>query len=593
MRESAGGLAKVGGEVGQTFDVFMGKLVYDFSAAGRAGSTLNDLLSHMQSDLQDVGRFFGNLGAALASFASQMPGLAEVLLSVIAGLAGVLKWVVELSGEFQVFGVSILTVLMAYEEFNRWGGLITGLLGRMGLAAGDTSAAWYTLSHAGGVLVSIVGALPMALGAMLTGLGLLMSRVTIFGTDFALAGGSLARFGGSIRFAVAEMTPLQAALIAVAAIGLGILIDKALTAKSAIQQMTDSMQDAAEKASNLDVLNVVGSNLSKLQGDLSTTTSAMDKLGDSSQRLESGAATRFGTQFIMQAAAYRSAVSQITAGQVQQITDAANVVTGAQQIAKAYGITVPAAMALAQSAGVSLTGQVQNQKGQWTALGERVRDAAAGYAAMGQSSGALGNDMLALAIQTGLAGTKVSALNQAWDSFMGNLTGGTSALAGMVTSMKNIGSGVASVKENLAESTSAINASTSQFATDLTTMGTKGAAAWQNFDQVVGSTGPQVADWLRTAAAEGALGAHAFGTLNSAALDLVSGLIPLASKSKAAQAEVLGLAQDAGSSAKTFGQLKGAADETHASLGGLTRIIDGATVKMGNMAARSPRTWAT
>ena len=76
---------------------------------------------------------------------------------------------------------------------------------------------------------------------------------------------------------------------------------------------------------------------------------------------------------------------------------------------------------------------MQNQKGQWTTLGERVRDAAAGYAAMGQSSGALGNDMLALAIQTGLAGTKVSALNQAWDSFMGNLTGGTSALAGMVS----------------------------------------------------------------------------------------------------------------------------------------------------------------
>ena len=306
VRESAGGLAKVGGEVGQTFDVFMGKLVYDFSAAGRAGSTLNDLLSHMQSDLQDVGRFFGNLGAALASFASQMPGLAEVLLSVIAGLAGVLKWVVELSGEFQVFGVSILTVLMAYEEFNRWGGLIVTLLGRMGLAAGDTSAAWYTLSHAGGVLVSIVGALPMAFAGDVTGLGGLMTRVACSMDGLRAAGGRWHGSAGRIRFAVAEMTPLAGRADRRRRRRAGHPDRQGAHRKSASQQMTDSMQDAAEKASNLDVLNVVGSNLSKLQGHLSTpATSAMDKRCGQLAAPERGLRDPLRRPVHMQAAAYR------------------------------------------------------------------------------------------------------------------------------------------------------------------------------------------------------------------------------------------------------------------------------------------------
>ena len=79
-------------------------------------------------------------------------------------------------------------------------------------------------------------------------------------------------------------------------------------------------------------------------------------------------------------------------------------------------------MALAQSAGVSLTGALKNQAGQWTILGDKVRDAVAGYAAMGQGAGMLGNDMLAVAIQTGLAGTKVSSLNSAMDQFVSNGT---------------------------------------------------------------------------------------------------------------------------------------------------------------------------
>ena len=104
-------------------------------------------------------------------------------------------------------------------------------------------------------------------------------------------------------------------------------------------------------------------------------------------------------------------------------------VVGAEQIARAYHITIPQAMALAQTAGVNLTHSLKDQSGQWNQLGQQIKDQVEGFRAMGQPMGAVGTDMTALAISSGLAATKVSSLNQAWDQFMQGVTGGTTGLA--------------------------------------------------------------------------------------------------------------------------------------------------------------------
>jgi hypothetical protein len=94
-----------------------------------------------------------------------------------------------------------------------------------------------------------------------------------------------------------------------------------------------------------------------------------------------GVAGRYTTAVTAQQSAFQNAGQQLqgyNAGLVQQTEDAANVVTGAQQIGKAYGLTIPQAMALAQSAGVSLTGAVKNSNGQWTVAGQKVAAAEAG-----------------------------------------------------------------------------------------------------------------------------------------------------------------------------------------------------------------------
>ena len=58
------------------------------------GGQLNSLLSNMVSDLIEIGQVFGNLGHAILNFASDMPGLAEVLLRIAdAASAGRVLWI--------------------------------------------------------------------------------------------------------------------------------------------------------------------------------------------------------------------------------------------------------------------------------------------------------------------------------------------------------------------------------------------------------------------------------------------------------------------------------------------------------------------
>jgi hypothetical protein len=203
-----------------------------------------------------------------------------------------------------------------------------------------------------------------------------------------------------------------------------------------------------------------------------------------------------------------------------------------------------------------------------------------GYMSMGQPLTAVGSDMTVLAIQSGLANTQVSKLNQAWDQFMQNLTGGTSALAAVNQSLANLTTGTNNVTSILGK-TKSVSLSIQDFASSLKTFSGAGATAWQNFNQVVGSTAPQLIDWLRTAGAEGALSGQQF---SQAVMGMVSALVPLASQSQTAQAEVLGLVQQVNPSIQTWNQLTTALKNDHASMKDTTSAVQDATKKMGDMA---------
>ena len=67
----------------------------------------------------------------------------------------------------------------------------------------------------------------------------------------------------------------------------------------------------------------------------------------------------------------------------------------------------------------------------------------------------------------------------------------------------------------------------------------QGAQAWTNFDQVMGSTLPQLISWFQTAGAMGVLSGQ---KMKQGMLDALSGIVPYAQGNKAAEATVLALA---------------------------------------------------
>jgi len=581
VNEHFGNLAQTGLQVTQVFQTFAAKVATDFAPGGSMGSTVDALLSHMTTDLTQIGQLFGNLGHSLLTFAAQMPGLAEILLGSFAGIAGALSNVLQFVGKFQVAGASLITVFMGFEEFNRWGGLLATTLTKLGIAQASLVGGPFSFARMGSVIQGLLSIFPT-----------LLSYVARFAATVGAGGMAkgLTGMAEGLAGAIEQLSPFQAGLIAVAAIGLGIFIDKLVTARSAAQQFTDSLQQAALSASNVQSFQQITQNIGQLQAQiaqatqqvtqnaasLGTLTTALNPSVAASDRFNSSVRTQ---NYILQQS--QQAAATYNAGLQQQQQDLNNVTQGAIYLAATYKTNLVGALALADLANVKLANGILGS-GQAAQIARmQIASLVQGYEAMGQPLTAVGSDMTALAIQSGLANTQVSKLNQAWDQFMQNLTGGTSGLANFVQSLQNMGSVAASTTNNLANGTGKISLSVSQFADSLKTFTGNGAQAWQNFDQVVGSTAPQLIDWLRTAGAEGALSG---GQFTQAVLGMVSSLTGFASASPTAQAELLGLVQQVDPNIQTWGQLTTRIKDTGASLKNTQDAVQQATAKMGDMA---------
>ena len=642
VNENSGTFVKTGLEMGATFDTFAAKMVWDFSAAGGAGKTLNNVLASMSSDLTEVGQVFGNLGRALIVLAAQMPGLAEVLLKLLADFLGGVAAVAELADKFTVFGVSILTAAMAVEEFMRWGGLLVTMLGKMGIATTALGDSFLSFTRFKGVFLSLFNAVPNIGAAVIGVFGRMSGAIGDLGTAIqvklggapgildAISGkmesagdaGEKGMMGlkGAILSATGGVTLLQAASVTLALVGLGILIDKMVTAQSAAQKFAATLEDAVSNASNLQALTVIGAAMGQLQGKIQAANAALVTVNKSSV-LTAGNTGMMNVQLSKAAAAFGATgqasagipglfsriVSYVdpvhyladawnkvagnsvlatqntvvlTAAQQKLAGQAANVLSGSQLLAAEYHTTIPGAMALATAAGVNLTKNITGQGEAATIARDKIADLAQGYMSMSAPAGAIGNDMTAVAVQTGLAGTQVSKLNSAWDDFMDDLTSGTTGLASFITGMSNMTTGIASATDNLSKG-SGLTVSVGQFATLMKGTSKDSAQAWQNFNQVVGSTAPQLIDWLRTAGAEGAVSGASF---TQAVRDMIAPLLPFAKDSSAASAELGGLVQMAGGPAITsYKQLAAWTDTAKTSTRGLGDIVDATTIKMGNM----------
>jgi hypothetical protein len=582
VKETSGGLAQTGLEVGRVFDAFMGRIVYDFSAAGKAGDTLRSALDGMVPDLTGVGEVFGSLGHSLALFATQMPGLAEVLLHSLAGLLGLATGALQLAADLHVGTVTIITLVMGLEEINRWGGLVVNLLGRMGLASTQLATGILNPARAAGVLTNVLLALPRAGTFVIGAFGQLVSSLGPFGGSLDAAGQDIQNFASDARDAMSGMSVWWGAAIAIAIAALGFLIFKLATAKTSAQEFAASLQKVTQAASNMTVFNAIGSALSQLQGKINDNKVAMLQLAEAADvdSTATGNLAYIHRIQIDRVTQLNQVNSQLHAGQVQQIRDAGNVVSGGEKIASMYGVTFPEALGAADLAGVKLSKGILTSSGQLNAQGQQIRNLISGYQAMGMASGEVGSDMLAVAVQTGLAGTQISKVTQAWQEFMQNLTAGTSGLGEMKTELSNIGQITVSTAGKFGETQQSYSLSVGQFANSLKNFGAVGSQAWQNFNTVLTGSMVPLLNWFQTAQAESAITGPNF---QKSVLDMVSGLTAFAAKSPAAQAELVAFAQASGLPISNFKQLIEQIKSSGANMNDLQGQVTSTTLAMSQL----------
>ena len=145
----------------------MARVAYDFSGSGPFGKS-GGLMAEGVTDLTEFGQILGNLGHAVDDFAGKMPGMAELLLRVADAASRVVAFISELPKP-------LIETFMVFHEFNMWGGLVIGMLGKLGLATSELAPGTMSAARSFGVLSNLFKAVPMLIATLIANVGSLVS----------------------------------------------------------------------------------------------------------------------------------------------------------------------------------------------------------------------------------------------------------------------------------------------------------------------------------------------------------------------------------------------------------------------------------
>ena len=535
-------------------DTFIAKI--DVELAGAVGGQLHQLLGSGVSDLQAWGSVLGNIGHMILNLASAMPGLAEVLVHALAAFTGLLNTISNLSPQ-------LITFAMGLEETWRWGGKVASLVG---------------------VLASGLGSLAGKVGEAAGSLALMGDTSKLTGIRAGLLGvedGGAAAAGGLESVAGVLAGPWGWA-IAGAALGLGLIIDKMYTAQSAAQQWASSMETAIGKAAPAQGLTDILTDLPKLQqayqGVAQAAAAGTGPLA--------AAAGRYGNiaDKTEQAAAASKTYQSASATMISQAVD---LLTMNTRIGGTW-YSLNTAMGLAGAAGLTV-GQMFQKNGQLTAVAaQQILDLVDGYKEMDQTGTTLSNDINAINEQALIQQTRVQALNQAWDGFITQMTGVTSATATLYTDLSTIGnvtlsgatSKISAFMKQTTDGASGTTLSVKGVAEALKTFNSASAQVWSNWDSSLNQA-EQSADSFRTAAAAGGLTNAQY---TESIKGIVAQMLPYASQSQTATNMLEAIAQQAGGPASgSFQTLSKWVGNTTTATSNLNKITQTATQYMSNL----------
>lgn len=603
---AAGGLtsfAQVGLDVAHMLDTFGAKVVADLQ--GPLGGTLHQLVSSATDDLRAFGQILGNLGHAIINLAADMPGLAEVVLHVIAGITALINWVSQLPH-------GLIEAIMVIEEMYRWSGLLAGAFSLLGRGIALIGTLGIPVFLAIGRNVATMAANVVAgVSNMVGNFGMLLSKVGLIGDEGVQ---NIARFRNVLATMVTFLGGPWGIALGLAVVAAGAFIFALSRMKTATQEWIDTAQQAVSKASNLQVLNVIAqqmqassqkiadanNQIQRTQSDLADSqlqsAAASKQVGssysDMVQDINKASMAEQGYQVQRQKSNIaidqaQTSINQLRSYQQQLVMDDTHVLEGASQISKAYGVDFVTALGLADMAGVKLDTSI-GKGGELTAQAAiQIGAMVLGYQKMDQTGGILANSMNAVNIQAGLQASKVSQLNQSWDQFIAMSTSLTGSFTQFNLDLAQMGNQAQVVGSKINAFTGTTAQSVARIAASLKSFGTSSAQTWQAYNASI-TQANSFTDSLRIAAAAGVVSQTQY---KEAIASVVGQLLPYASQSHAALAELEAIAQEAGGPAYTstknlsgnYQELKSWTDQNAVSSGKFSGMINTLTEKLSNV----------
>jgi cell wall-associated NlpC family hydrolase len=511
----AGTLGQIAVKTGTYLDQLAAKVVVFISSPGFQQG-LTTLVKAGFGVLRQLGDIFRNLGQALVEFAkvAQTTHIAEDLLAIINAAAKLLDLILKLP-------TPILAVAVGLHGLYLWGGLLaTGIVALLsplrglalalgGVAAAESAGGLASLgkdSSAWERLKSVITDIGNGFGALPARIGLVAKAEQDAGAAAEGAAaqtgglsGVLAKMGGTAGLATGGLIALAAAAAAFAVL--------ALTAKDNAQKWINSINSGLGQGSILTVIGRTMSNLAAVTGQLSTA------------------------QGLNAQATHELAGEQVNlSGKLQ------DELVHTAAISKAYGVNMPTALALLNTAGVKTSALFTDQSKVWAAAEVQVAGLVKGYAAMGQGLTQLQGDV-SVQLVTGADQLKqMQALNTAWDTWITTVTGGESAFVKFQQDLAGTNTNARAAGASMGGLNAASLTLRSAYLAMLPDAG-------------------KVLDNIRSQSAVLQNGAQGSAILTKATKDLAAEMIPLAQGNQSARDSLLALVQEADPAVNTWQKL--------------------------------------
>lgn len=502
-------------------------------------------LDEATKDLSTLLDFFANIFGAVGNILKVMPGYAEKLLGILDEAS---KAIEAITGS--QLGSWLIGIGLTFHGALVWGGLFaTGILGILPVLAklsggfrdvetgaklaDDTVKDLHGFDRYKAAASSLVTNVGNIGGALATA----GQAVAGFFPKMAALGGAAEDAGIGAKAAAAGTGLWKTALVGLAevpvwgwvalgAVALTGLVFWLSRSKTATDEWVTSTDKAVASANNWQSIPTLFTAATQSQTKLDTATKQLTTSLDKSRQSTQGVVKDF--QGMGTVAGSQSADIDKLAGAHDRYTGQLTTeISFIDKIAERYGVSYPQAVGLATAAGVKLNTLTNENSQAFKIALQQVEGLGDGYKDLGQAGAALGNDVDAVNLQMEIQSTQVSKLNSAWDDFIALVTGGEQSFIKFGQDMNTL-------------STAATTAGASMTGIDKASL-----ALRVGFVGAV-QDGNKLLDQLREQVTVTGSTEQATNQLSRAGKDLIATLLPMAAKSKDAQAQVFALAQSAG-----------------------------------------------